>query len=309
MSGLKLRAQTGHAEVDRALADVVGLLEDKFPRQIRAYYLLGSWAYGDARATSDIDVVAVLRAGTPPEAGRQARAAADEYSAEHGLSLGVFPVIEGRLHSLARAQLGSGALHLYGDDIRPEIEPVSPAIWARDRMHGMYVFTGIARGLTEISPPLGYPKPDEEFFGLTEERARAADGSPRQGTRDLVTGTGWYATALVAYRSGAIVLRKVDVPAAYGRYVGDEWAPFLCHLFAYCRDAWNYEIPPAPEERRFLRELCARNMEFENHFLRSYREFVIGELRSTDEGTRVLAVEALEQLPYRDAEVEKALTQ
>jgi predicted nucleotidyltransferase len=301
-----LKARTNHPNVDRALAEVVALLEERFAEQIRGHYLLGSWAYGDARTTSDVDLVIVFRAGTPPEIGGQARTLVDEYSGERGLLLGVFPVFDGRLHSLAGVQLRLDALHLYGEDIRAEIEPVSPAVWTRDRMHGMYVFTGISRGLTEICPPLPYPKPDEEFFGFTEERITECDCSPRQGTRDLVTGAGWYATALIAYHSGAMVVRKVDVPTAYERHVGDAWTSFLRDLFARCRESWNYEMPAALEDRRLLRELCARNLEFENHFLRSYRDFALGELRSADGVALEAAVQVVERLPYRDPEIEAA---
>jgi hypothetical protein len=189
-------------------------------------------------------------------------------------------------------------------DLQPEnhhIEPVDPAVWTRDQMHGMYLFTGISRGLSEIHPPLGYPKPEDEFFGLTEERKREANGKPRQGTRDLVTGAGWYATALIAHRCGIIVTRKIDVPSNYQQHVGDIWSPFVEELFTCCRDRWSYRIPSDPKDRQTLRRLCVQSQEFENHFLAVYRDFLMAELRSSVDAARQDAHRALERLPYRDS--------
>jgi hypothetical protein len=300
-----LSVGTGNPAVDHVLAEVVALLLDRFPERLRSFYLLGSWAYGDARSTSDIDLAAVFRAHTPPELGREARLVADEFSHEHGVAVGVVPMVEGRLRALMAVQLKEGALHLFGDDIRTEIDRPFPEAWTRDLMHGMYVLAGISRGLKAIAPPLEYPDPKDDFFGLTVERTTAQDGQPCQGTRDLVTGTGWYATALIAWHAGFMVVRKTDVPWAYDAHVGDRWAPFLRELFSQCRDRWDYQIPPERAVRRRLRALCQSSLDFENHFLLRYRDFLIAELTSGNDGDRATALQTLDRLPYHDPEIEQ----
>lgn len=307
MPRLHLKARTDHGDIDRALADVVTLLVQRFPAQLRSIYLLGSWAYGDVRPTSDIDAVAVFRPDTSREVEREAEAAVDAYGAEHRLPIGLFSAVEGRIRCLARVQLKQSALLLYGDDIRPEIELPTPIAWAREQMHGMYLVTGFSRGLEVMDLPLDYLAPDDEFFGLATERAQDGNGNRRPGTRDLVTGAGWYASALLAWRTSVILVRKVDVPDAYATHLGGDWAPFLHDLFASCRDRWSYAIPADPADRQHLRELCRRSLDFENHFLSSYRDFVLGELSSTDEEVRGSAMRTLERLPYRDEEIERLL--
>jgi len=129
---------------------------------------------------------------------------------------------------------------------------------------------------------------------------------PLQGTRDLITGVGWMATALIGHLSGAFVLRKVDVPSAYARYVADSWTGYIDDLFRYGRDAWRYHVPTESRDRRRLRDLCVRTLDFENHFLGRYRDFLLKELRSDDPEARSLAAKTMKRLPYRDGRLDRA---
>ena len=120
-----------------------------------------------------------------------------------------------------------------------------------------------------------------------------------------MTGTGWYATALIAWHTGFMVVRKTDVPWVYDAHVGGRWAPFVRELFSQCRDGWDYQIPPKPADLQRLQALCQSSLDFENHFLLCYRDFLIAELASGNDGDRATALQTLDRLPYHDPEIEQ----
>lgn len=52
---------TGNVGIDTTLQRTIGLFEDAFPGRVRGYYLFGSRMDRSAVATSDIDLVIVIR--------------------------------------------------------------------------------------------------------------------------------------------------------------------------------------------------------------------------------------------------------
>lgn len=61
MYKVPLLQSTEHQKVDEILQGIIGIFEKTFPTRIRAYYLIGSHATGDAVCTSDLDVVIVFK--------------------------------------------------------------------------------------------------------------------------------------------------------------------------------------------------------------------------------------------------------
>jgi hypothetical protein len=93
----------------------------------------------------------------------------------------------------------------------------------------------------------------------------------------------------------------------YREHIGDEWATLLDDMAAWVRGAWQYRIPPAQEERAHLRAICARTLEFENHFLALYRRYALSELHGDDPLGRQLAIEAQQRIPLADADLMRAM--
>jgi hypothetical protein len=118
---------------------------------------------------------------------------------------------------------------------------------------------------------------------------------------------GWIATALLAWRAGVYVARKSECHRAYLRFIGDEWAPFLEDIYRLCRLEWGYPIPAGEAERRELRDLCERALQFENHFLLVYRDYLLAHLCSDDEVAIRRALWVLEHITYCDERVRLAL--
>jgi hypothetical protein len=304
-----LSTSSGSQSADNALRGLIGIFEMLFPGRIRAYYAEGSYADRTAIAASDIDLALIFKNSfvDEDEAGAARRLGAccarlsafeldlDIIDEEHA-GRGVFPTIK------------LASVLLYGEDIRDRL-PLPPiAEWTRDRMHAAYwLIVQVFNRPPVVRYPLGYPRPEQAFFGYDQRMMQLPDGSRARCTRDLVRVTGWAATALIALQTGTYVVRKRDCHQRYHELIGDEWSELLRQIYERCKDGWNYCIPEDGGARQELRTICARTLEFENHFMRVFKEFVLGELRGDDAEARRTAIELLRQIPYHDDAIEQAL--
>ena len=70
MQRISLLSTTGIEQVDQSMRAIVEHLELHFPDRVRGYYLVGSFAVGEAIPTSDIDMIALFK-GSPSDEERQ----------------------------------------------------------------------------------------------------------------------------------------------------------------------------------------------------------------------------------------------
>jgi hypothetical protein len=181
-------------------------------------------------------------------------------------------------------------------------------IWTRDRMHSSYWRLGGLFGRSlPLRAPLTYPDSADPFFGYLRRPLRLPDGQMMLGTRDLIRAVGWIATALIAYQAGQYVATKRDCAPAYRAYVGDEWSALVDDTATWVRSAWQYRIPNGMEDRARLRAICARTLDFENHFLAIYRRYALEELPGDDPAGRAWALDALGRTPFDDADIRRAM--
>ena len=89
--------------------------------------------------------------------------------------------------------------------------------------------------------------------------------------------------------------------------IGDQWSDLLRAIYTRCKHVWGYRIPDAPGDRQELQAICARTLDFENHFIQIFKDFVLEELRGDDPVARRDAVWLLGEIPYDDDEIEQAL--
>lgn len=299
-----LTSSTGNPRTDDALRALIAAVQAPLPRRLRAVYVTGSYGDATALASSDLDVTLVVadqlaaeeRTAVDRVIANVARARGVELDAsvagEDELALGVPPLLK------------LGGRCVWGEDRRDAMPLLPIAQWARERMHAAYwLMINIFGRPVPVTLPLGYPDAGDEFFGYTRRVVRLPDGRDVPCTRDLIRVTGWAATALVALRGGVYIARKRDLPEAYRQHIGGEYATLHAELARWCRDEWAYLIPPDAADLARLRDLCARTLAFENHFLAAYREWVLGELRGADAEARQAARRMLERVPLADDEV------
>ncbi len=300
--------KTGNFQIDRLLVDLITEYETELPGCISGYYILGSYADFTNIGSSDLDMHLVLHP-CQPEALQRAHKLAQTWVANSPVELDIEIEEEVRLLQGVPPNFKYGSILFYGQDIRDKLPLIPLPVWTRDRMHSSYWRTvHLFTRPTSICLPLNYPDSQVEFFGYTARLLRLPDGREVPCTRDLIRLVGWSATAILAWKAGKYVARKKDCHRLYQESFTDEWGQFLQDVYEKCRGRWNYLIPQNITERQELRALCARTLDFENHFLQMYKLFLLEELLSIDPEARHQALWVLEKIPYEDQEVKAAVT-
>jgi len=264
-------------EVNALVDQLVRRCEAAFPDRVIGYYLVGSYAVGEATPASDVDIVVVFRAPLD-EAGQalfsQVR---DECRASSPLMLDCSATSEEHLMRVGGVWFQTASRLLYGEDIRPRVPQKPAATHARDLMHGVLPLMLRMRGdPPSLALPVEFPDPAGLFYGY-DHRTVVVDGEARPvGTKDLVSVVLGIANALTWKEAGQYVGsgRKRDIPEQYALVIGDRWAPLVAAVFERCRGDWGYQVPASAPDIAELRALCEEALGFENHFLTSYCAFL-----------------------------------
>jgi hypothetical protein len=306
MTTPELLDSTGDPGCDRIVQGVVGVYELAFPDRIRGCYLRGSRASGSSIAGSDLDLFVLFKNhfvdGEEWEraralSGHCARIAPVLLEIVLGGERGVFAP-EGLSAAL---DLKLGTRLLYGEDIRPQLPGFDAEGYTRSVVHTPYFSYRFAEQRPDaLVYPLAHIDPDGPFFGFDQWQVPGPDGVDLPSTKLLVATVGWTATAIVALRAGVYVRDKAACVELYREHVGDEWTELVDQVHELCRNQWRYLLPPDDAGRRTLRALCDRALKFQNHFLRLYRDYQVGELESGDPVRQRIAVRRLGQLVFPD---------
>ncbi len=310
MQHIALLSTTGIEPIDQSIRAIVEHLEQHFPDRVRGYYLVGSFAVGEAIPTSDIDMI-VLFKGSPSDEERQRF----EQAREECRRLSVRPIdltlgSEASFTRVGGVWFQTASRLLYGEDIRAAVPRKPVADHTRHLMHSMYPLLARVRDdPPRLLVPLDYPDPAGEFYGYDRRRMRGADGELRASTKNLVLNVICAASALTLLAAGQYVGsgRKSDIAEQYRIWVGDEWAAVVGAIYERCRNRWAYLVPEGAADRQQLRTFCQQCLGFENHFLARYQAFLLAELAHPDEAIALVAARRLGQVVYRDTAVVAAL--
>lgn len=307
-----LHASAGIEQIDQITRGVIEIIELHLPRRIHSYYYAGSCADGAVTPLSDIDLCIVFKDAQTGEEAQQIAAIAASCKRISPRNLDISTIDEATaLHAdrlrfqadwrpvLGAVTLKCASLPIVGVDLRESIPFVNHDVYRRTLMHFPYlVLSGPRKNPPRLPYPLPYLDPNDEFFGYTGRLLRAPDGTLTPSTKRLVHASGFIATALVAEQTELYIADKRSAVIAYREHIHDEWADHLDAIHEYCRLRWGYGVPPAPADRQLLRELCARELAFENHFLARYQQFLAHEQHAPDEAARQFAIERLHRIAF-----------
>lgn len=297
---------TGDARCDAIVLDVLTAFDEHFPGRLLSCYLRGSRATGAAVEGSDLDLLIIFTDRfSGMEEFERARAVCESLARTSPILLEVMLIGENRLYDEtaldAALDVKLNCLPLFGSDIRALLPEFDATTYVRNVIHTPYYsYSAPVQRSSRIEYPLDHIEPASEFFGFDQWLIP----DPRLGdvpsTKLLVATVGWTATALVARHAGVYVPNKAASAAMYASLIGDSWTPLVVDVQEWCRNRWHYLIPDADAdaERAILRQLCDDALDFQNHFLRVYRDDALGELASGDPGRRLLAAERLGQITY-----------
>ncbi|MGH2442364.1 MAG: hypothetical protein ACRDFX_04280 [Chloroflexota bacterium] len=291
------------------IGTVVAAFESAFPHRIRSYYLHGSRADHTDIVTSDVDLDIVVCGSFRDETEQAAiNTLAATLVRDSTTELDLDIIDEESLAAGANPMLKLGSVLAYGEDILPRIPMVSIHAWARERMHAAYYLAIVVfHRPTPVRYPLSLPNETSEFFGYADRPIVLSDGTGPPGTRDLIRVTGWMASALIAHHAGQYVPRKQDCHRLYREHIDDEWSDLIEELYVFCRGEWNYLLPTDQDQRRRLRDLCRRTLDFENHFLGCYKRFLLEELANEAANGESRLSWLMRVIPFEDRDVQTAL--
>ena len=294
--------------VDSFLDQVIAGFEASFPRQVRSYYLLGSYAEGSAvPLLSDIDLFIIFKSRCAGSLAEAAQQLAQTWAARSPVRLDV--TIRGeaeldRLHSVLQHSLKSGSRVLHGEDLRPRLPEIPLqafrwAVWDG----ALHFVLNILRGVERWDLPLDYPQPEGAFFGY--DRIRVPEWYPaefQQGTKELVATVSRLCSALLADQAEVQAAGKSEAFRLYSDRIVGEWAPFVDDIFNECKLRWHYRVPTDEDDRRRLRALCARTLEFENFALERCQGYFSGLAKAGSASQQAEAAARLRRLATRESE-------
>lgn len=295
----------GKPSIDTVLSQIVERYETQFPGRIRACYLTGSYAEGNAVEWSDIDVYILFKDAFVSE---------EEAAQAEQLGLSCAPLTPLRLDLHAGSEQSQDSLPgflsaavkqtsvlLYGEDTRECMSLPDKEKYTRDATEIALQFLLWLHQGENITYPLAYPDPDGAFFGYDQLQVLSSDlASARPGIRLLVETACRIGTALLAFKTDRYVSTKRESVQTYRELINDEWASFLQAMFEKGKLCWSYNLPEQIEERAELRGLCERMLPFENHYLRAYHAYLLAQLSSNNEVARQFSLQGLKQVVYPD---------
>jgi len=106
----------------------------------------------------------------------------------------------------------------------------------------------------------------------------------------------WTAVAIVALKAATYTHTKKDCVQLYRKYINDGWTELVEETNERCVNQWAYLIPQKKDERMYLRGLCRKALEFENHFLTVYKRYLFSELTNNNKQIQSFASKRLESI-------------
>lgn len=297
---------TGLTEIDAILSRIVQQVELGLGDRIWGCYLVGSYAVGEAVATSDLDIVVVCRGSSSSVEKQKISEIQSECQQFSPLDIDLKLISETHLLTTGSVRFRTDSLLLQGEDIRETVpqKPVSEHI--RDSLYAQFnLFARVRPHLQQLTVPLAYPDPQGSFYGYDRRPLKTIAGSSYPGIKDLaliVYGAA-YALTLLKANHYAGIGRKSEIALHYRAQIGNQWTPLIEAIDQQCRKQWAYLIPPTEKQQQQLRELCEQTLGFENHFLDEYKRYLLTHVPQANPFIQLRYVQQLGRLIYPDPDI------
>ena len=297
---------TGLAHIDAILSCIAQQVKLALGDQLSGCYLVGSYAVGEAVATSDLDILVICKENTSNSEKQKINEIQAECRRLSLIDIELKLMSETHLLSVGGVRFQTDSLLLLGKDMRAIVPQKSVSEHIRDSLYAQfYLFARVRLHLQRLIVPLTYPDPHGWFYGYDQRQLKTSDGTTHPGIKDLaliVYGAAYSLTLLKANRYAGTG-RKSEIALHYREQIGDQWTTLIEAIDQQCRKEWSYLIPPSPTSQQQLRILCEQALGFENHFLNEYKSYLLTHLPQADAFIQLKYMQQLEQLIYRDRDI------
>ncbi|EKU97663.1 hypothetical protein Lepto7375DRAFT_6895 [Leptolyngbya sp. PCC 7375] len=301
----KLAYLTQYPKINQILQGVIGVFEKVFLGRIRGYYLQGSFGNRSTVINSDLDMYVIFKENfSSSDEAMTALSVSRSCAQISPLLLEIKPGAELDLYRAEHAGIALNFKYstqfLYGEDIRAQIPTFTSDAWVWWAMKAPQASLRVTRSAKVLIFPLQQPDTQAEFYGYERQSIPSADGVDCQSSKWLVATVGWIATALVAHRTKQYVGSKGEAVQLYKTQINDQWTTMVEQVYEQCRNRWHYLIPEGEADRQILQSLCWHALDFSNHYLTIYRNFVLHKLSEGTSQQQLFATENLAQVIYPD---------
>lgn len=277
--------RTGKTEIDEQIDAFIEFVKHFLQIEVISIYLLGSYIDDSAVKSSDIDI-AIIHNSSDPQKIKKISAFFTRFSRElFKREVDLYLISREQIEELDEAQLltREGIINvkisselLYGDDLRDSVQVPSFEAYLKPTIETPFHFITKARGLSwspDQMSSLTYPNESDYYFGYL---AQSAETHRTIESKPVLTLIGWIATSLIALKAQKMVGKKSDVARMYELYLHDQWSPYVAKSYELIRTTLSYQIPQLEHDRKSLRAICERLLEFERYYVTEYRTYKDG---------------------------------
>ncbi|MBD3884012.1 nucleotidyltransferase domain-containing protein [Phormidium tenue FACHB-886] len=297
---------TGLTQIDAILSRIVQQVKLGLGDRLWSCYLVGSYAVGEAVATSDLDIVVVCKGSASSVEKQKISEIQVECQQFSPLDMDLKLLSATHLLTTGGVRFKTDSLLLQGEDIREAVpqKPVNEHI--RDSLYAQFnLFARVRPHLEKLTVPLAYPDSQGSFYGYDRRTLKTMDGASHSAIKDLtliVYGAA-YALTLLQANHYAGTGRKSEIALHYRDQIGDEWTSLVEAIDHQCRKQWAYLIPHTQEQQQQLRKLCEQTLGFENYFLDRYKSYLLTHIPQADPFIQLKYVQQLGRLIYPDPDI------
>ncbi|MBT3983981.1 MAG: hypothetical protein HOE90_21680 [Bacteriovoracaceae bacterium] len=304
MENVEILNSTGNSAADSTIKGGLILFRAVFGDILLSSYVSGSYALSYEVPSSDVDLYLFLKR---PMTKKEEELFDDIDDALFEMSFPPLDLIPRDIKDVKKkgiVKFKENFLHVWGEDLSEQIEEPDIEGYIYNSLHGCFQLCRRNReGMETLQIPISPPDPKMPLLGFDEREMKFAGGVLAPCTKEIVVLGGWMASTLVALSSKNIVPTKQECPQMYNEFVGDEWSSFIEGLHRDLRKLWNYEIPQDQFGLEMVREYALGLVEFENHFLKIYHQYLLDGLKFESLVRQRTHLIRLGQLIYRPQKV------
>ncbi len=275
---INLIGSTNNQKINEIISCLVLRIEDLLPQKIKAYYLIGSYADGSSRVSSDIDILVVFKRKKIFNIEKIELVNLCKSFSKDFIMIDINCFTEKQFLSKDTGfnlSLKESSILLLGEDIREKVYMPSINDYITSKISTcLFVMKRVRPKLKYLSFSLDYPDYTKEFYGYEIKKVNDKNGREVVSTKDIVLIVCSGTAVIIALNTGRMPVGKKYIPEFYKDLVGDCWLDFIQEVFYYCRYKWNYFIPDDEIERKKLKKLCESTLAFENYLLTIYKKFL-----------------------------------
>jgi hypothetical protein len=201
---------------NKELDSIIKIINTSIPNKIRAFYMTGSYAGNYMVNTSDFDGIIILKKSSSKNDIQKVEKILELLSNISNKALDISVLNESNLiipktphDSINSLIIQKNSELIYGKDIKSNIPQIDFKPYFIARTNEPIYFIKRVRKTKFLKYPVNYPNSKDFYLGYCNRKLMSKEELVLS-SKELVVNMGWIATALIALKSGEMVIKKDD---------------------------------------------------------------------------------------------------